>query len=65
MRERLRVFQATEACGSSRTAWSEMADKGAKVPELEAISGWSMDTGAENLETAVATSRPLAKPITL
>ena len=43
-----------------RTAWTEMANKGATVPELAASAGWSMDTAAKNMDTYVVTSGPLA-----
>ena len=41
-------------------AWTEMANKGATVPELAASAGWSMDTAAKNMDTYVVTSGPLA-----
>ena len=43
-----------------RTAWTEMANKGATVPQLAASAGWSMDTAAKNMDTYVVTSGPLA-----
>ena len=46
-----------------RTAWTEMANKGATVPELAASAGWSMDTAAKNMDTYVVTSRPLLMPV--
>ncbi len=43
-----------------RTAWTEMANKRATVPELAAIAGWSMNTAAKNLDAYIVTSRALA-----
>ena len=43
-----------------RTAWTEMANKEAKVPKFAASAEWSMDTPAKNMDTYIVTTGSLA-----
>ena len=60
VREKLGIPSELKLADLRRTAWTEMANKGATVPELAASAGWSMDTAAKNMDTYVVTSGPLA-----
>ena len=60
VREKLCIPSELKLADLRRTAWTEMANKGATVPELAASAGWSMDTAAKNMDTYVVTSGPLA-----
>ena len=51
VREKLGIPKELKLGDLRRTAWTEMADGGATVPELAANAGWSMDTAAKNLDT--------------
>jgi len=58
--EKLGIPSELKLADLRRTAWTEMANKGATVLELAASAGWSMDTAAKNMDTYVITSGPLA-----
>lgn len=60
VREKLGIPSELKLAGLRRTAWTEMANKGATVPELAASAGWSLDTAAKNMDTYVVTFGPLA-----
>ena len=60
VREKLGIPSELKLADLRRTAWTEMANRGATVPELAASAGWSMDTAAKNMDTYVVTSGPLA-----
>ena len=60
VRKKLGIPSELKLADLRRTAWTEMANRGATVPELAASAGWSMDTAAKNMDTYVVTSGPLA-----
>ena len=60
VREKLGIPSELKLSDLRRTAWTEMANIGATVPQLAARAGWSMDTAAKNLDTYVVTSGRLA-----
>ena len=60
VREKLAIPSGLKLADLRRTAWTEMANKGATLPQLATSAGWSMDTAAKNMDTYVVTSGPLA-----
>ena len=62
MREKLGIPSELKLADLRRTAWTEMANKGATVPELAASAGWSMDTAAKNMDTYVVPLDSLLMP---
>ena len=63
VREKLGIPSELKLADLRRTAWTEMANKGATVPELAASAGWSMDTAAKNMDIYVALLAPSPTPV--
>ena len=51
VREKLGIPEELKLGDLRRTAWTEMADGGATVPELAASAGWSMNTAGMKMVT--------------
>ncbi len=54
MREKRGIPSGLKLVDLGRTAWTEMANKGASVPKPALSAGWSMKTAATNLAEAGA-----------